>query len=53
MGQDPAFWEVKVERVERGKDLSATSQMADKIWVYLVEAESSKENWVSNWENLA
>jgi hypothetical protein len=37
-----------VERVEWGKDLSVASQMADERQVYLVEAESSKENWVSD-----
>lgn len=35
-----------MERVEWGKDLSAASQMADEIREYLVEAESSTENWV-------
>ena len=35
-----------MERVEWGKDLSVTSQMAAERQVYLVEAESSKENWV-------
>ena len=48
MGQDPTLGEIEVERVEWGKDLNVTSQLTDEIWVYLVEAESSKENWVSN-----
>lgn len=48
MGQDPTLGEMEVERVEWGKDLSVASQMEDERQVYLVEAKSSKENWVSD-----
>lgn len=48
MGQDPTLGEMEIEQVEWGKDLSAASQMPDERQVYLVEAESSKENWVSD-----
>jgi hypothetical protein len=33
--------------VEWGKDLRVASQMAVERQVYLVEAESNEENWVS------
>ena len=46
MGQDPTLGEMEVERMEWGKDLGVTSQMAVERQVYLVEEESSKENWV-------
>lgn len=46
MGQDPTLGEMEVERAEWGKDLSVASQMVVERQVYLVEAESSKENWV-------
>lgn len=31
-----------------GKDLSVASQMVDERYVYLVEAQSNKENWLSD-----
>ena len=46
MDQDPTLGEMEVERAKWGKDLSATSQMAAERQVSLMEAESSKENWV-------